>query len=166
MSIQSHSSQQGIASFRSWLSSPDLNVFATVTLRQSRATDHHNRCWITTEDITRTAWLLRDRLTKKLLPAGAARRGDGITFLPFREGNGFEKRYHLHIVTTKPDLMAWEEYKAAFLSVASRLDWVYDEIDLRRLENHHQDEPNRVIAYSLKEGTDAFIPEAAFVTPR
>jgi hypothetical protein len=166
MTTEYRQSRKGIEILRSWLSSPDLNVFATVTLRQSRTSDGGDRRWITVEDVSRTAWLLRDRLTKKLLPAGALRKGCGVNFLPFREGNGTEKRFHLHIVTSMPTNMSWEEYRATFFHVSSRLDWVYDEIDLRQIGGHGHDEPYRVVGYSLKEGTDAFIPEAAFVTPR
>lgn len=89
-----------------------------------------------------------------------------MAFLPFREGDGFQKRIHLHLVTEKPSSMSFDEYSAAFLSVSGRLDWVYDEVDLRMIQSRDDDEVNRVISYVLKEGTDAFIAEAAFVPAR
>jgi hypothetical protein len=40
------------------------------------------------------------------------------------------------------------------------LDWVYNEMDIRQIEAETR---RRVIAYSLKEGVGAFIPEASYV---
>ena len=138
-----------------WLSSSPLNVFATVSLKQG--IKHDDGCWasITNEHITKTAWLLRDRVTKAVVGKKAK-----IPFLVFVEGDGVVKRKHLHIATFKPMGIQFYEFSDTFRFKAMGLDWVYNEIDIRPIE---ADTERRVIAYSLKEGMGAFIPEASFV---
>ena len=141
-------------------------MFGTVTLRQSRISESGAIQWLKPEDVRKTAWLLRDRLNKRLLPSRLVKKGGGMTFLPFMEGDGFQKRVHIHLVTAKPEDMPWAEYRVMLLDVTRRLDWVYHEIDLRQIERPYENELSRVISYVLKEGTDAFIAEAAYVPHR
>jgi hypothetical protein len=138
-----------------WLSSSPLNVFATVSLKQG--IKHDDGCWasITNEHITKTAWLLRDRVTKAVVGKKAK-----IPFLVFVEGDGVVKRKHLHIATFKPMGIQFYEFSDTFRFKAMGLDWVYNEIDIRPIETYTE---RRVISYSLKERMDAFIPEASFV---
>ena len=70
------------------------------------------------------------------------------------------KRKHLHIATFKPMEILFYVFSDTLRSKAMELDWVYNEIDIRPIE---ADTERRVIAYSLKEGMGAFIPEASFV---
>lgn len=138
-----------------WLASSELNVFATVSLKQAIENDEAGWSRITPAHTTKTAWLLRDRVTKALV--GKKHR---IPFLVFAEGDGFIKRKHLHIATARPHDISIDRFTDVLRFQASKLDWVHKEIDIRAVEDktHRQ-----VIAYSLKEGTDAFIPEASFV---
>ena len=138
-----------------WLSSSPVNVFATVSLKQGIRTD--DGCWVslTNEHIMKTGWILRDRVTKAVVGKKA-----NIPFLVFVEGDGLVKRKHLHIATFKPMSIQFYEFSETFRLKAMGLDWVYNEIDIRPIE---ADTERRVIAYSLKEGMGAFIPEASFV---
>jgi len=138
---------------------PALNVFITVTLKQARPADD-GRLYYMTSDLQRsTAFILRDRVTASLV---GKKRKDTIPFLVFGEGDGIAKRHHLHILTVIPPDVPFEDYSAMFREKALRLDWVYNEIDVRLIRPG----TDRVlIKYSLKEGLDAFIPEASFVPP-
>ena len=138
-----------------WLSKSPVNVFATVSLKQGIQRDDGGWANLTHEHITKTAWLLRDRLTKAVVG-----KKSKIPFLVFVEGDGVVKRKHLHIVTLKPMGIQFSEFSDTFRFKAMGLDWVYNEIDIRPIV---ADTERRVIAYSLKEGMGAFIPEASFI---
>src|SRR5271155_3757601 len=111
-----------------WLESPQLDVFATITLKQAIPT-YGGCCWrLKREDIAKTAWLLRDRFTKRLVGCRAFRKGKILPFLAFVEGDGRGKRFHLHTVMAKPHDIGTEQYDLAFRQTAQRLDWVHDRI--------------------------------------
>ena len=139
-----------------WLSSPNLNVYCTVTLKQALPNDGGTLTYIADCDIKRTAWLLRDRLFKATV---GKKRKDRFPFLVFSEG-GKDKRYHLHIMTLLPLGMSLVEFQDIFRHKALKLKWVYDEIDVRPIAPATE---SRVVSYSLKTGLDAFIPEASFI---
>ena len=146
-----------------WIGSADLNVFATVTFKK--------RIWVpdsknyfcllpvTQENISKTAWIFRDRIMKKCHGTRAFSNKDLPPFLVFFERDKND-RPHIHILTSKPWNMSEQEYKNLFLSTVKNLDWVYEQIDLQFIGS--QDISN-VTLYSLKTGTDAFIPEASFL---
>jgi hypothetical protein len=140
-------------SFIDWLATDELNVFITVTFKQ--ALFNNEGVWrpITEADVKATAWVLRDRFTKALV--GKHKK---IPFIVFSEGDGFLKRRHIHILSVKPSNFTEQEFREVFCRTALKLDWVYNEIDIREITSHTQ---RNVISYSLKEGTDAFIPEAS-----
>lgn len=138
-----------------WLSKDSYNLFITVSLRQ--AIQRHDGTWryLNSDEIKRTAWILRDRYTKAIMGKRAR-----LPFLVFCEGGSPTKRYHLHIITAaKPDVPLRNQADT-FRSIAERLEWVYHEIDIRSIAPEEQE---RVIRYSLKEGDGAFIPEASYV---
>jgi hypothetical protein len=60
----------------------------------------------------------------------------------------------------KPLHMSMEDFEWRFRRIAGRLDWVYDEIDFRTIQSGTA---RAILQYSLKEGVDAFVPEASFV---
>ena len=138
-----------------WLSLSKPTVFVTVSLKQGIENENGGWSRLTAEHIRKTAWILRDRVTKSVV--GKKQR---LQFIVFYEGDGTLKRYHLHIATIVPNGMSFREFSDRFHYQAAKLDWIYNEIDIRPIDtNTHQ----RIIAYSLKEGMDAFIPEASFV---
>ena len=138
-----------------WLSTSMVDAFATISLKQGieNADGHWSR--LTTEHAVRTGWLLRDRLTKAVVG-----KKQKIPFLVFSEGDGTIKRRHLHIATQVPDNMRFQEFADMLRFKAVKLDWVYNEIDIRPIIDGTA---RRAIAYSLKEGIEAFIPEASFI---
>ena len=140
---------------KEWLSEYDIDVFATVTLKQAIRSDQGAWVRIGFDNIKHTGWILRDRISK------AMRSGRNCPpFLVFYEGDGDLKRYHLHIATKKPSDMSLVDYSDTFRRIAKRLHWVYDQIDIFQF---HAAEAKSVIGYSLKEGAGAFIPEASFL---
>lgn len=138
-----------------WLSTKDYDLFITASLRQARQTDDGYWQRISHDDIRRTAWILRDRYTKAVV--GKNRK---LPFLAFWEGDGSDKRFHLHILTATTKDLSHREHAESFRRVAARMEWVYDEIDARSI---NPNEHSRVIGYSLKQGTASFIPEASFI---
>jgi hypothetical protein len=117
-----------------WLENPGLNIFATVTLKRALLNDNGQLNFMTRADATRTAWLLRDRLTKKIVGSQAFRRGDTLPFLTFIEGNRGTTRLHIHIVTTKPVEIPLQDYRGLFTETARKLDWVHSLIDVRPID--------------------------------
>lgn len=143
--------------FERWLSGYDFDVIVTVSLKQALPAQDGTVVRISQEDVRRTGWLLRDRTTRRLFG-----KKEKVPFLVFAE-NGFgEKRHHLHVLTFKPNDMDLAEYKAKFVDVARRLEWVHKEIDIRPIQGRSS--PN-VVKYSLKEGADALIVEASCLPP-
>ena len=138
-----------------WLSEAQLNVFASVSLRQGIQNDDGTWSRITPDHISRTAWLLRDRFTKAFV--GKRKQ---LPFLVFAEGDGAIKRYHLHIMTFVPNDKCLREFTDKFRFHALKLDWVYNEIDIKPIQPRTE---RKVLKYSLKEGINAFIPEASCV---
>ena len=141
-----------------WLSESNVDVFATVSLKQGIKSDDGLWSRLTSEQVTKTAWLLRDRVTK-----AAVGHKKKIPFFAFSEGDGSLKRRHLHIIMKCPPHSNFFDFADLFRTKAMGLDWVYNEIDIRPLEAETQ---RRVIAYSLKEGVGAFIPEASYISPQ
>lgn len=141
--------------YRDWLASTEYDLFAGVTLRQGIQRDDGTWLRITPEDIRKTAWLLRDRYTKALLG-----KSQKLPFLAFCEGDGFIKRYHLHIVMGSTDQMTLRDQSDLFRFTAIKFDWIYKEINICSIKNRTIP---RVLNYNLKEGIGAFIPEASFV---
>jgi len=138
-----------------WLASNEVDIFVTVTLKQSILNNEGVWVPISQEDIRKTAWILRDRVMKAV---GGRRRK--FPFFVFSEGDGYLTRSHLHIVTKRPPNLELSSFRIFFREKSARLDWVYDEIDVREISPQTQ---HRVISYSLKGGTGAFIPEASWV---
>lgn len=138
-----------------WLSDNPVDIYATVTLKKAILNNEGFWIRLTPELVSKTAWLLRDRLTKALV--GKKRK---IAFMPFVEGDGDLKRMHLHIAVEKPSEYSLLEFSDVFRATAIRLDWVYNEIDIREIRPKTQ---KRVVAYSLKEGCGAFLPEASYL---
>ena len=164
-----------------WLEHPDLNTFITVSLKQAYSPFDERECiremcaqvssrrrhalthasWrpITTADVRKTGWLIRDRFTKAVF---GARSNRYRPFLVFAEGDGAIKRRHLHIVSVRPLEMTPAEYERLFRAKTADLDWVHDQVDFRAIETGTD---GKVRSYCLKEGLDAFVPEASFVPP-
>ena len=70
-----------------WLSDGhSYQYFVTLTLKQALCNDQGVFINITREECSRTAWLLRDRLLKRLIPPASIRNGRKLGFLAFIEG--------------------------------------------------------------------------------
>jgi hypothetical protein len=143
------------AKYTNWLASTEYDLFSTISLRQGIQRDDGTWQWLTLDDIQNTAWLLRDRYTKALL-----KKKQKLPFLVFREGEIGTKRFHLHIMMGSTDKMTLREQADLFRFQATKLRWVYHEIDVRSIE---PTTTPRLIDYCLKEGTGAFIPEASYI---
>ena len=151
------------AAYSGWLSrASTYDVFATLTFKQVLPNVEGGLSRFTDDECGRTLRLLNDRLSKAVLGRGACRRGERLTFVPFMEGGDIVRR-HAHVAIRKPADMEFEAFAALFRKIATRLDWVHREIDVRPIADPGLAASSRVIGYSLKEGVDAFVPRAAFI---
>ena len=146
-----------------WLRSKKLNVFATITLKKGQETVGSKNYMaihkLSPTEITRTGWIIRDRVSKAVFGTRAFKNKTIPPFLVFNETdkNG---RPHFHILTSKPERFTDIEYDNLFRSTVKNIDWVYNEINIQIIKSDHLD---NFILYSLKTGFDAFIPEASFI---
>ncbi len=116
-----------------WLDAPSLNVFATITLKQALPLGREGVRWqpITMGDVQRTAWIIRDRVSRKVF----GRRFKYQPFLTFHHGGGeTDKRHHLHFVAYRPAAQSLGEYAEIFNKVGKHLIWVYEREDFRPIE--------------------------------
>ena len=146
-----------------WLDDKNLNVFVTVTLKQSELAPDKSGFYkhrpISPEDIRKTGWLIRDRVSKAVFGTRRYQNKSIPPFLVFAEGDAL-KRQHLHILSNKPENLSEADYSDLFNSTAKKFSWVYDEIKILPISYNSA---KSVISYSLKTGFDAFIPEASFI---
>ena len=146
-----------------WLNSDQLNVFATITLKKSIWIQSFGGDYIlqsiTGEHIRKVGWLIRDRVSKMAYGTRAFKNKNIPPFLVFNEYDSSD-RPHLHIIASMPICMDAFEYNTKFYSIANNLDWVYNQIDIRAIA---KGEAIKVIRYSLKSGSEAFLPEASFI---
>lgn len=148
--------------FVRWLSSADLNVFATVTLKKMRYDDFGNRHWMDEFEADRTGEILKDRVVKSIRRSGI----DGTKSLPFYtfyEVSLGDQRPHFHIAAKIPDVMNFDEYAEMFRATVGRLDWVYKQIDVRPITYRNGGSWQEVCNYGLKSGSSAFLPSASNV---
>ena len=143
-----------------WIcASARFNTFITLTLKQGILDDTF-RGLITPigrDDCVKTAWLFRDRLTRKVLHSTRLRHRERLPLAAFVEGGEF-KRYHLHIIAERPAAVTFERFAGAVCQVTENLPWVHNRIDTRPLTYGR---PECVVNYCLEEGTEAFLPEAS-----
>lgn len=141
-----------------WLEDQRIDTLATVTLKQALPNEGGGLTMITDDIRKRTAWICRDRVTKAVIGQTSYRRGDRIPFLVFGEGGDGIIRSHLHILIGRPECMSIDDFRTAFVGQVRGINWVHNEIDIKAITHGTDD---RVIKYCLKEGLDAFCPEAS-----
>ena len=143
--------------YQEWLNSQTTNMLLTLTLKQAKPRDNGTFQYYTREHFIKTAWILRDRFVRKLVGPSAFRKGKRVPFLVFVEGDGIIKRYHFHVLTQVPSSLSTNEVHSLLLKVVRNLDTIYEFIDVRPILY------TGLVKYSLKEGFDAFVPEASFL---
>lgn len=143
-----------------WLASPRLNMFVTVTLKQ-RITSIHGSVALTTDEVIRTARLIRDRTGKKL--CRRPKPGAQLLFIPFIH-NSPNERLHLHILAERPDGIDPIYFEGSFKNAIKKLDWPYNEVDVREM-NEAPISGQRLIQYGLdgQEDLIGFLPEACSI---
>ena len=143
-----------------------FNVFLTVTLRQALINDGLGFTWISEDDCRKAAWLLRDRLTKKVNKSAGLARSTRLPFAVFIEGYGRFERFHFHALSVKPDNVSFAQYQCLIMDVCGKLDWVYRKVKVQPIDFSDSDAVP-VITYCLKkegiEGRWSFCPEASFL---
>ena len=145
-----------------WLSGGhNYQYFVTLTLKKAIYGEQGTWHNITRQDCNTTAWLFRDRLLKKIIPSVAYRNGQRTGFLAFIEGGQDTKRPHIHIVAQCPIEVSEERFRFVVSQICTRLDWVHDRIDVRKIEDIEGSGTRATIFYSLKEGVGAFCSEAS-----
>lgn len=151
--------------FQKWIGCSSLNMFVTATLKQGISSPHGYPIPICRHDVVRTAWHLRDRSVKKLVGKSAFGRGERLRFLAFAEGDGLIKRTHLHVLSEVPAAVSEDEYRHLIKAVASSLEWIHREVHVAPITYGESGRGYEPIRYCLKEGFDAFLPEASFLPP-
>lgn len=150
------------ALFADWICShADFDTFITLTLKQAIPCNTYRGQLvpINRDACVKTAMIFRDRLSRNFLGTGRVRAGNRLPFAPFVEGNQLV-RTHLHFVTAKPQSVSLTDFRMEVCKVANILEWTHRHIDTRPIT---YGKPEFVVNYCLKTGTDAFLPEAAFL---
>ena len=153
-----------------WLDSPHLEVFATVTLNQGLRTSNGSWQPIELSAVIKTAWLLRDRLTRTVF----GRQNRRFPFLVFHHDHGGDKRDHLHIVAKLPQYklpdceiaLKVNAYSLDLSRVTAGLSWARERIDVQPIT---KGDARRVLSYGLRDGSteryiDGFLPQASFTS--
>ena len=146
-----------------WLSdSLAPNCFATITFKQCKHHDGGVREWINAEIAQNTCNELMLRCVKqtKKMNAGANDKPLWATFI--EDGHG-QKRLHAHMAINLPNVVSFEDFSRIFGDLCTRFDWIDDRFDVRRIEKI--EDHKRVIFYCLKDGVDAFQPNASRLVP-
>ena len=139
-----------------WINQRKFDVYATITLRKSLINDCGTETFINDENIDSLTKIINSRLQNSM-----RNRSELRPIAIFKEGGIFNgQRPHLHIMTQKPEDMEFSYFEEIFRRKVQKLNWVYNEIDIRPIKH---DQQLRVILYSLKEGMKAFVPEASFI---
>lgn len=143
----------------------EFDTFITVTLVQGTLSADGHYVSTTRSDVDRTAWIFRDRVSKRLLGSSAHRRGERFAWVTFVENGGGEKRWHLHIVCQRPASISEVDFGDAVQAVCLKMHEVRGVVDIRPIQprDNNTDGVRAVVAYSLKEGTGAFCPAATYL---
>ena len=144
--------------FVKWLEESKANVAITITLKQGLPLGNGRFEPLTDHKAIQTARLISERITKGLVGTrGYQKRGERLPFLVFLEGDRFTRK-HFHIAAVRPPETSFSEYEAFARSKIEKLNWVYNQ--------HVSKEITGIrgwIKYDLKNGIDAFIPEASIL---
>lgn len=142
--------------FADWLIKADqFNVFATVTLKQAIYRQDGNQHFVSKEECSKTACVLRDRVSNKVLGRTRFKHGERLDWATFIESGFGEKRFHLHLMIGKTNQVTHEEFEQTFRNVCGRLVWVHNQIDVQEIKNVEGSGQRAVAFYCLKEGIDA-----------
>lgn len=158
--------------YKKWLKTAGhYQYFVTLTLKQSIVTKEGQFVSITFYDCQRTAWIFRDRLTKRLLTARQYELGERLGVLSFIEGiseNGrfCGQRAHIHSAIQCPASIDPYAFKQNVFRAVKKLYWVHELIDVRTIAHQSNDGTHRVIDYCFKQGTDSFCPQASYFTSK
>jgi hypothetical protein len=147
--------------FVDWISGQGrFDTWITVTLKQ-RTHDKLSRK-ITEDDVRRTAWILRDRITRH-------RKLNWVTFIH----GGDVCRYHLHIMMERQKNKTAEDIHNKIMELKRILIWIYDIVEVKNIENidyvydelkhrYEKFSSRRMAGYGLaKNGIDGFCAEAS-----
>ena len=135
------------------------NCFATVTFKQCKHHGQGVREWINRDIADSTCNELMQRCTKKFKKLVTGSDPNPFQWVTFSEDGKGSKRLHAHLAIHTSDLIAYDEFSTIFRDLCTRFDWVDDRIDIQQL--HDEGDHRKVIFYCLKEGADAFRPNAS-----
>ena len=132
----------------------EFNVLGTITFKQATRHSNGNREQYTREQFEETCGEVGRRVKKNLKSKYGKLVNDIYWVTSIENGHG-DKRIHAHMmfdVSIKIDLL---DFESAFRDICSRMDKIYDKIDLQELINHVGESKIAAMTYILKEGTDA-----------
>ena len=147
-----------------WLSdSLAPNCFATITFKQCKHHDGGVREWINAEIAQTTCNELMLRCARHMKKLIRAKSYDHPLWATFIENGHGEKRLHAHMAINLPTVVSFEDFSRVFGNLCARFDWIDDRIDIKNITV--SEDRKRVIFYCLKEGVDAFQPNASRLVP-
>ena len=109
--------------------------------------------------ISKGQTFLQSECTKKFKKLVTGSDPNPFQWVTFSEDGKGSKRLHAHLAIHTSDLIAYDEFSTIFRDLCTRFDWVDDRIDIQQL--HDEGDHRKVIFYCLKEGADAFRPNAS-----
>ena len=139
------------------------NCFVTVTFNQCKHHGQGVREWINKDIVDSTCNELMLRCVKKFKKRTADFDPKFLQWATFIEDGKGSKRLHAHLAVNTSDLIANDEFSETFRNLCARFDWVDERIDIQKLNG--EEDRRRVIFYCLKEGADAFRPNASHLVP-
>ncbi len=130
----------------------NLDVFSTFTLKTAIIDDSGSIRYLDDENICKAATFISERFYRRL-----SKEERGLPFLVFAEGR-FQKRPHLHILSSKPSRYSFFDYAREFYQVSRKSYWVNKEADIKPISENTK---RNLISYCFKEGPDALLIEAS-----
>ena len=129
-----------------------LDIFSTFTLKTAILDDGGSIRYLDDENICKAASFINERFYRRF-----SKEEKALPFLVFAEGK-FQKRPHLHILSSKPSRYTFFDYAREFYQVSRKSYWVNKEADIKPISEQTK---RNLIGYCLKEGADALLLEAS-----
>lgn len=143
-----------------WLNDTmNVNCFATITFRQCKHHDGGVREWVNAEIIQSACNEIMLRCVKKTKHISPSNEQKSLFWATFIEDGHGNKRLHAHIAISRPSHISFVQFSQIFYDLCTRFDWIDERVEIKEINGH--DDQRRVLFYCLKEGVDAFQPNAS-----
>lgn len=145
-----------------WISHPDLAFLITPTLKRAVWNQAHGLTYLRQEDLEKTARLFYLWLEDALL-GKRRRKGHRLTAFATFERGTWDGNPHFHIATANPRGISAADYENIVRAVASKLDWINTDLDIRPITGDPLTRKEGIAKYCLKQGLDALLTDATYI---